>query len=213
MSVPGVRWELAGADRMLLRQDGRAVLFARVHPSRYGVRLFRTGAFRSPVEPVRAGEARRITTAEGWAYRFGGSWPRLPGVRKLPAYCLTVDLLADFPDAELDWCDGWNGVVPLRPLPSPDDGRVKSYRKLARAGVLPPLLLWWASNLDGYLLVDGHSRLAAARAEGSSAVTLAVTPGEYERTRAQPLRGGTAEWDRLAAEAAPAWDSTDWADG
>ncbi|MBO3739145.1 hypothetical protein [Actinoplanes flavus] len=150
MSVPGLRWELAGADRMLLRQEGRAVLFARVHPNRYGVRLFRTGGFRSPVDPIRAGETRRLTTAASWSYRFAGTWPRRPGPRRLPPYGLTSDLVLDWPDAELDWLgDGWNGVVPLRPLPTPDDGRVKAYRKPARDGRLPPLLLWWASNLDG----------------------------------------------------------------
>ncbi|GGN22012.1 hypothetical protein FHR83_002226 [Actinoplanes campanulatus] len=211
MSVPGMWWELAGTDRMLLRQQGQPVLFARVHPHRYRVRLHRTGGFRSPVPPVRADEARRITAAVSWAHRFSAGWPRLPGVRNLPPYSLTTDLVLDWPGAELDWLgDGWNGVVPLRPLPTPDDGRVKAYRKLAGDGLLPPLLLWWASNLDGWLLIDGHSRLAAARAEGLPPVTLVLTRDEDARTEGRPLRGGTAEWNRLAAESAPAGRSDDW---
>ncbi|MBW6433533.1 hypothetical protein KZ829_07215 [Actinoplanes hulinensis] len=210
MSVPGVWWELAGADRMLLRQQGQPVLLARRHPDRYGVRLHRTGGFRSPVTPVRADEARRITTAVSWAHRFSAGWPRLPGIRNLPGYSLTTDLVLDWPSAELDWGDGWNGVVPLRPLPSAEDGRVKAYRKLARDGLLPPLLLWWASNLDGCLLLDGHSRLAAARAEALSPVTLVLAPAEDGHTEGRPLRGGTPEWNRLATEAAPSWRSDDW---
>ncbi|MER5887480.1 hypothetical protein ABT160_27005 [Streptomyces sp. NPDC001941] len=50
-------------------------------------------------------------------------------------------------------------------MPGPDDGRVKAYRKQAREGTLPPVLLWWVSGLDCHLVLDGHARLAAAVAE------------------------------------------------
>ena len=51
------------------------------------------------------------------------------------------------------------------PMPDADDSRVKAYRKQAREGTLPPVLLWWVSGLDCHLILDGHARLAAAIAE------------------------------------------------
>ncbi|MCE0446133.1 hypothetical protein LT493_18650 [Streptomyces tricolor] len=47
-------------------------------------------------------------------------------------------------------------------MPDVGDGRVKAYRKQARDGTLPPVLLWWVSGLDCHLVLDGHARLAAA---------------------------------------------------
>jgi hypothetical protein len=78
------------------------------------------------------------------------------------------DLVRDWPDATLELLcgGGWHGVLPLRPLPAPDAPRVKAYRKHAREGTLAPVLLWWVSFLDGWLLLDGHDRAAAALVEG-----------------------------------------------
>jgi hypothetical protein len=53
------------------------------------------------------------------------------------------------PAGYLDWTDGRQGVLPMRALPGPEGGRVKAYRKLAREGTLPPVLLWWISGLGG----------------------------------------------------------------
>ncbi|MFG2111901.1 hypothetical protein ACGFRB_04560 [Streptomyces sp. NPDC048718] len=50
-------------------------------------------------------------------------------------------------------------------MPAADDGRVKAYRKQARDGTLPPVLMWWVSGLDCGVILDGHARLAAAIAE------------------------------------------------
>jgi hypothetical protein len=81
----------------------------------------------------------------------------------------SCDLVRDWPDAtvELLCGGGWHGVLPLRPLPAPDASRVKAYRKHVREGTLAPVLLWWVSFLDGWLLLDGHDRAAAALAEGT----------------------------------------------
>jgi len=50
--------------------------------------------------------------------------------------------------------------------PSPgDSSRIKASRKLAREGILPPVLLWFISGLDAYVLLDGHDRLHASRLE------------------------------------------------
>jgi hypothetical protein len=56
-------------------------------------------------------------------------------------------------------------ILPLRPLGGPDTGRVKAYRKQVVEGTLAPVLLWWISGLDSYVLLDGHDRLVAALSE------------------------------------------------
>ncbi|MGI3198791.1 hypothetical protein ACRJ4W_09550 [Streptomyces sp. GLT-R25] len=76
-------------------------------------------------------------------------------------------LVDGHPDGYIDWflhAGAWE-VLPLRPMPDADDSRVKAYRKQAREGTLPPVLLWWVSGLDCHLILDGHARLAAAIAE------------------------------------------------
>lgn len=61
--------------------------------------------------------------------------------------------------------------------PSPEDAsRVKSWRKHARDGTLPPVLLSWISALDGYLVLDGHDRLHAAALEGIDAPLVSLHP-------------------------------------
>jgi hypothetical protein len=56
--------------------------------------------------------------------------------------------------------------MPLR-APSPeDDGRVKAWRKHARDGTLPPVLLTYFALVERWLVVDGHDRLQAALLEG-----------------------------------------------
>lgn len=142
-----------------------------------------------------------------------------------------------------------SGVLPLRDLAGPGDGRVRSYRKQVRDGTLPPVLLWWISGLDCHVILDGHDRLAAAIAEdtdppllelhalsepGTALQTEAVLADHYTatagmsrppealaaasriladnlryfqtaraRTRAWPLRGGTAAWTGLTRASAP----------
>ncbi|GAA1899682.1 hypothetical protein GCM10009837_22870 [Streptomyces durmitorensis] len=65
-------------------------------------------------------------------------------------------------------------------MPDADDPRVKAYRKQARDGTLPPVLLWWVSGLDSHLVLDGHARLAAAIAESVEPAVL-----ELQRTASQ----------------------------
>lgn len=64
------------------------------------------------------------------------------------------------------WLNGSGDVVPLRRPSPPDAARTKVWRKRAREGALPPLLLFYVSGLDLFVLLDGHDRLAAAQAEG-----------------------------------------------
>lgn len=73
----------------------------------------------------------------------------------------------------IDW-DLETPIFPLRGMSSSDSGRVKAWRKLARNGELPPVLLYWISGLVGYVVLDGHDRLLAAQLEGRSAPFLTL---------------------------------------
>jgi hypothetical protein len=69
--------------------------------------------------------------------------------------------------ADVSWGLNGSGALLAARASSPDDaGRVKAFRKLARDGTLPPVLLLFVSGLDLYLMLDGHDRLRAAAIEG-----------------------------------------------
>jgi hypothetical protein len=53
----------------------------------------------------------------------------------------------------------------VRRMSPETSGRVKWWRKKAREGLLPPVLLWRFSGLDSYVVLDGHDRLLAAALE------------------------------------------------
>ncbi len=77
------------------------------------------------------------------------------------AIFVEADAITEEPWVQLETC----GVIPLRKSSSPDSGRVKWYRKLAREGCLPPIFLYHHVGLISWLVVDGHDRLLAARLE------------------------------------------------
>ncbi|WP_223643448.1 hypothetical protein [Corallococcus sp. EGB] len=54
----------------------------------------------------------------------------------------------------------------LRATSIEGDGRVKAWRKHARDGTLPPVLLLYFALVQKWLVVDGHDRLHAALLEG-----------------------------------------------
>jgi hypothetical protein len=109
------------------------------------------------------------------------------------------------PDGYIDWfVHSWSWeVLPMRPLPEADSGRVTAYRKQARAGILPPLLLWWVSGFDCHLLLDGHARLAAAIAEDVEPPVLVlrrtVPRDERERGEEEAALAYEAELARFRA--------------
>jgi hypothetical protein len=53
-------------------------------------------------------------------------------------------------------------LIPLRPMPTRDDARVRAFVKLVRDHTLPPVLVWWVEGFCSYFVIDGHDRLAAA---------------------------------------------------
>ncbi|RKH21940.1 hypothetical protein D7Y13_33350 [Corallococcus praedator] len=80
-----------------------------------------------------------------------------------------------------DWWDTLpaqrpGAVLPLRAPSAPDDGRVKSWRKRARDGTLPPALLLYVDILAKWLVLDGHDRLHAALLEGVEPPLLGLWP-------------------------------------
>ncbi|MFF5535313.1 hypothetical protein ACFY71_22975 [Streptomyces cinerochromogenes] len=191
--------------RLLLAQESRPVLLAAVERDDGGVDFWRTDAYRPPVPPLRAQTARDLAGDPArWAHRLvshlldtpggplhDGRWlisPDSPLLRwnhgGLPQAEYWREMLVEgHPDGYIDWffhSGSWE-ILPLRPMPDARDARVKAYRKLAREGTLPPVLLWWVSGLDCHLVLDGHARLAAAIAESTAPPLLHVhrtAPGD-----------------------------------
>jgi hypothetical protein len=71
--------------------------------------------------------------------------------------------------------NGSLGLLPLRRASLPESGRMKSWRKRAREGTLPPVLVHFIGALDMFVLLDGHDRYAAALAEKVPVPWLHVT--------------------------------------
>ncbi|WP_225824291.1 hypothetical protein [Streptomyces naphthomycinicus] len=223
---PGLCLFSAGR-RLLLAQGAKPVLLAAVDEDHCGVEFRRTDAYRSPLPPSRAETGRALAgDPDRWAHRFAellrgsphsplheGRWllSRASGLlrsnhdgRPRSAYWSSL-LVAGHPDGYIDWFvhNGSWEILPLRPMPGADDSRVKAYRKQARDGTLPPVLLWWVSGLDCHLLLDGHARLAAAIAESTEPPVLHLhrtAPSDEVATGTeQAVRLYEAELARFAA--------------
>lgn len=199
-ALPRMRIEVAGPNRFWVWQETRPVLLAQVERRRYGVHYLRLAGAVSVLPPITAALAR---TAPSWPHRYAswlatapgplyaGWWSLYPWQPAWPEHVWRSEVADADPVGYLDWLEGWQGVVPIRRLPAADEGRVKAYRKLALEGLLPPLLLWWISGLDGWLLLDGHARLAAALAERlippMLALSLAPSPGQIDEEIANAM--------------------------
>ncbi|MFD5767755.1 hypothetical protein ACFWIN_18270 [Streptomyces sp. NPDC127049] len=212
---PGLCVFTAGR-RLLIAQESRPVLFALVDEHLDGVDFWRTDAYRSVVPPLRAATARGLAgSSERWAHRYAAALAEAPdgplhegrwlltddaqvrggrGASESPALYWSEMIADGHPDGYLGWhlhnC-GWE-FLPLRPLPPADDGRVKAYRKQVREGTLPPVLVWWVSGFDSFVILDGHARLAAAIAESAD-------PPLLELRRALPREDLAAGTDDAAA--------------
>jgi len=107
-----------------------------------------------------------------------GEWLLAPLLRGGAGDRLRRQTVADVVDltdcGHVDWSHDDLHILPLRAFSSVDDGRVKAWRKVARRGALPPLVLQWISGLCAYLLLDGHDRLLAAHLEGMDAPVLTL---------------------------------------
>ncbi|MEU6504814.1 hypothetical protein [Streptomyces sp. NPDC046942] len=199
---PSLRFETADDGRMLLlRQSGRPLLLGRSvadgAPCCPELHLHRLDGYRSPLPPLSAAQQR--SSSLNWPHQYArwleeatgtplrdGRW-ELALRTGFPPGIWEEDLVREWPGGELGlYCGGgWHGVVPLRPLSPPDSGRVKAQRRLVREGTVAPVLLWWVTFLDGWLLLDGHDRAVAALAEGRrpDCVVLTRLPAAGEQWR------------------------------
>ncbi|KUN28612.1 hypothetical protein AQJ23_06655 [Streptomyces antibioticus] len=186
-------WEQADGRRLALRQGEQPLLLGRSVGAGCcpEFHLHRLEGYRSPLPPLRSADQRSpldwthqytrwLEEADGTPLR-DGRW-ELALRTGFPPGIWTEDFVRDWPSGQLGlYCGGgWHGVLPLRQLSAPDAGRVKAYRKHAREGTLAPVLLWWVTFLDGFVILDGHDRAVAALAEGRTpeSVVLSQVPDD-----------------------------------
>jgi hypothetical protein len=185
--------------------------------------FLRAKGVRSPVAPCRASRARALAefgpdeAVARWAQAFVSELATAAGgPLHTGRWILTRhdagnrfehrrpserwSLLVGDHDGYTNWFttpSAWD-IVPLRAPSALDGARVKAYRKQARDGTLPPILLWWISGLCCHVLLDGHDRFAAALAEDRepSVLVLALQGDEEEKTASRdwpgPCRTATA---------------------
>ncbi|MFJ2320907.1 hypothetical protein [Pseudomonas sp. NPDC087817] len=80
----------------------------------------------------------------------------------------------------LDWDLGHIiGVHAVDPLA----GRLKWWRKKAREGSLPPVLLWYVGGLCSYVIIDGHYRLQAALDEDVQPTFIVVSSTDARQVK------------------------------
>jgi hypothetical protein len=128
-----------------------------------------------PVRAIRPPQGYRypISTME-WMFGQPPSAPHsLEGVLRFERFWVE-DWTAYGPPSEEGMFQG--AVVPLRAPSSSEDGRVKSWRKRARDGTLPPALLLYGDLLGKWLVLDGHDRIHAALLEGTAPPLLGLWP-------------------------------------
>lgn len=194
-AVPGLRVLVTEGRRWVLQQEDRSVLLGRAHPRFQGCDVARGETYISPLPPLRADDARRRAALPSgglpsWASTFWqklvsgagplheGRWVlepapyRLLGQASPPQPVVMADIGRQ--GTYLAWW-GPAPLVPLRQLSRPDGDRVKAYRRLVRESALPPVLTWWVGPLAGYVVLDGHDRLAAAIAEGAEPTFLELS--------------------------------------
>jgi hypothetical protein len=147
------------------RRTGRALVEAPatvLHAGRWCLRPLRA-------IPADAASRHAVSTLE-WS--FG----------QPPAPPQSLDAVLDFTPF---WKERWwqevpkqkrGAVLPLRAPSVEDDGRIKSWRKRARDGTLPPALLLYVDLLAKWLVLDGHDRVHAALLEGVEPPLLGLWP-------------------------------------
>lgn len=169
-------------------------MWARIEDGYWGCDVLRAsrGSSARVVPPIRFDEVRRIddasstNVARAWAVHFAKALvasectPLADGLWQLGALELgdhpeipsdkAADILEQPPVTYVSWdCGSPPYALPLREASPPDDGRVHAWRKVAREGRLPPVLLTWVSALQTRLVLDGHDRLRAAQLQGTPA--------------------------------------------
>jgi hypothetical protein len=197
---PTLRVRVASGWRLSIEASGRPLLLGRVQDAWQGLSLFYPRPSDSPqvLPPWSAADCRRLgDSPQAW---FGeilrqlkrsdtsplhaGEWllSDRPEIGAQPIEKWIAEGLAELqPGPGGAGAGAWAEVsfrvprdpiclIPLRQLSPVDAARVKAQRRQAREGVLAPIVVQFVSGLSGYIVLDGHDRLVAARAEG-------ITPG------------------------------------
>ncbi|SMG46865.1 hypothetical protein SAMN05661096_03317 [Marivirga sericea] len=87
----------------------------------------------------------------------------------------------------VEWDIGRCGsIVALKNEPNEENGRVKWFRKLVHQESCPPVLVWYLSCIDGYVILDGHSRLKAFQLESVPAKFLVLNSVIEEEIKRDP---------------------------
>lgn len=75
------------------------------------------------------------------------------------------------------WLNGSGKLINLKKSQA-DAGRVKWWQKKVREGRLPPILVWYLSCLDAYIIIDGHDRLMASILENQPPELIAISSAQ-----------------------------------
>ncbi|MCC6808214.1 MAG: hypothetical protein IT381_12385 [Deltaproteobacteria bacterium] len=144
----------------MARADGEVAIVdpiraATVRETKDWLRYFADALIRSPRTPLHQGTFWLTPLVETKRHK------------RLPPYVKPLtDVGRTFARGREVWEPKHYGAIwPLRSASNNDSGRVKMWRKHARAGTLPPILLLLVSPIEGYILLDGHDRLLAALLE------------------------------------------------
>lgn len=208
---PPLHMEVAGADRMLLRQHGLAILLGRIDATRTGVELFRRSGFRSPLPALPPAPQAGPAPQRQWLSCFADLLARADNSPLHPGRWLleyrselapgtwTGELLRDWPGGYLNWRRGCTAVIPLRPLTHADAPELAPVRALARAGDLAPVLLWEVSGFDGWVILDGHDRAVAALAEDSEPASIVLARGWSTARQTEAILGAVDHQRKVLA--------------
>lgn len=195
---PGLAVSICPPDRLRVSAGETPVLWARIEEDHYGYEFLRKGGDASwaIIPPIPFALAHGVADlapearVRRWAREYAtwlsvsscsplgrGDWTLAPRMRWHQGAMLAMDDLAGIRAHEIRGHVAWDHHVhplPLRGMSPADSGRVKAWRKLARRGALPPVLLQWISGLVAHVVLDGHDRLFAAQLEGRPAPFLCL---------------------------------------
>jgi hypothetical protein len=216
--------------------NARPLVWVRIDDDYYGYQLLRSSQRASPaiISPVsfqtveENARGDRATFHRAWARTYAkmlaqsessplveGRWYLGHDLRQSTRGALEVDLLRKIVKQDSHGYVNWAGHAPYPIMlrePSPrDDGRVHAWRKHARAGSLPPIILYWISGLCAHVILDGHDRALAAALENVPAPALflealqkcEVDEGTHVIFEAVAHALGTGESDTVRASIRP----------
>lgn len=197
---PGFAVGVCPPQFIRITNSGAPLLWARIYKDFYGYELLRASRRRSPnvIAPIsfrtvdENSRGDRTEFYRAWARTyakmlahsessplFGGRWSLGYDLRQSSHRELGLDALRRVVEQashrHVMW-DSGEAVYPiaLRELSPRDDGRVHAWRKHARAGSLPPVILYWISGLCAHVILDGHDRALAASLENVPAPVLVL---------------------------------------